>query len=180
MKKHVMVVKYILYDLLHSLKHSGRLKFQLTLTLCIGMFFPLLCFGCFYALMLQFSTIPLVEEERVLTIKSIPISLQKQPISLQKLHIVLKMCYILSKERCKKMLHSISHRLTEWFFRHNWIEESNYTWCLYVVKKKTSSILLSSDPINLLRYFQSVFQYIYFYGNNVFFASSNGWMARSL
>lgn len=34
------------------------------------------------------------------------------------------------------MLHSISHRLTEWFFRHNWIEESNYTWCLYVVKKK--------------------------------------------
>lgn len=78
------------------------------------------------------------------------------------------------------MLHSISHRLTEWFFRHNWIEESNYTWCLYVVKKKTSSILLSSDPINLLRYFQSVFQYIYFYGNNVFFASSNGWMARSL
>lgn len=38
MKKHVMVVKYILYDLLHSLKHSGRLKFQLTLTLCIGMF----------------------------------------------------------------------------------------------------------------------------------------------
>ena len=68
MKKHVMVVKYILYDLLHSLKHSGRLKFQLTLTLCIGMFFPLLCFGCFYASMLQFSTLPLVEEERVLTI----------------------------------------------------------------------------------------------------------------
>lgn len=63
MKKHVMVVKYILYDLLHSLKHSGRLKFQLTLTLCIGMFFPLLCFGCFYASMLQFSTLPLVEEE---------------------------------------------------------------------------------------------------------------------
>lgn len=34
------------------------------------------------------------------------------------------------------MLHSISRRLTEWFFRHNWVEENNYTWCLYVVEKK--------------------------------------------
>lgn len=68
MKKHVMVVEYILYDLLHSLKRSGRLKFQLTLTLCIGMLFPLLCFGYFYALMLQFSTIPLSDEGQVLTI----------------------------------------------------------------------------------------------------------------
>lgn len=78
------------------------------------------------------------------------------------------------------MLHSISRRLTEWSFRHNWVEENNYTWCLYVVEKKTSSILFSSDPVDLLHYFQSIFQHACFYGNNVFFASANGWMACSL
>lgn len=75
------------------------------------------------------------------------------------------------------MLHSISRRLTEWFFRHNWVEENNYTWCLYVVEK-TSSILFSSDPVDLLHYFQSIFQHACFYGNNVFLRRRmGGWHA---
>ena len=60
------------------------------------------------------------------------------------------------------MLHSISRRLTEWFFRHNWVEENNYTWCLYVVEKK----LLQFCFLLIL--------------SIVFFASANGWMACSL
>ena len=38
------------------------------------------------------------------------------------------------------MLQKVSFRLTEWFFQHQWIEENNYTWCLYVVEKKLLQI----------------------------------------
>ena len=78
------------------------------------------------------------------------------------------------------MLHSISRRLTEWFFRHNWVEENNYTWCLYVVEKKLLQfcflLILSICCIISNQYFNT----LVFYGNNVFFASANGWMACSL
>ena len=38
------------------------------------------------------------------------------------------------------MLQKVSFRLTEWFYQHQWIEENNYTWCLYVVEKKLLQI----------------------------------------
>lgn len=38
------------------------------------------------------------------------------------------------------MLQKVSFRLTEWFYHHKWIEENNYTWCLYVVEKKLLQI----------------------------------------
>lgn len=34
------------------------------------------------------------------------------------------------------MLHTISSRITAYFVAHNWVEESNSQWCLYVVEKK--------------------------------------------
>lgn len=68
MRKYCMVLEYIFYDILHSFRRSARLKLQLALTLCMGMLFPLICFGYLYALLLQFSTIPLVEDEQVLII----------------------------------------------------------------------------------------------------------------
>lgn len=61
-------VEYVLYDLIRSFRCSIRLKLQLTVTLCIGMIFPLFCFGGFYSLTQQFATIPFVEEEHVLTV----------------------------------------------------------------------------------------------------------------
>lgn len=68
MKKYGRKIEYILYDLIRSFKCSVRLKIQLTITLCIGMLFPLIYFGETNHLMRQFATIPFAEEEQVLTI----------------------------------------------------------------------------------------------------------------
>ncbi len=38
------------------------------------------------------------------------------------------------------MLHSVSRGLTEWFYRHRWIDESDYAWCMYAVEKKLLQI----------------------------------------
>lgn len=68
MSKYKRRVAYVLYDLICSFRCSIRLKVQLTVTLCIGMLFPLFCFGGIYSLTQQFATIPFVEEEQVLTV----------------------------------------------------------------------------------------------------------------
>ena len=38
------------------------------------------------------------------------------------------------------MVHKLSCYLAEWFYQHEWIEESNYAWCIYVVEKKLLQI----------------------------------------